>query len=112
MNFIDNLETFGSQIALQDENGNVISYEELAQKADSLSNKIGSKKRFIFVSSNNNIDTIIGYIAALRGGHAVLMLDSNLNASLSDDLIKHYKPNGIWADGGNGYQYTQFNCVY
>ena len=109
MNFIDNLETFGSQIALQDENGNVISYEELAQKADSLSNKIGSKKRFIFVSSNNNIDTIIGYIAALRGGHAVLMLDSNLNASLSDDLIKHYKPNGIWADGGNGYQYTQFS---
>jgi len=112
MNFIDNLETFGSQIALQDENGNVISYEELAQKADSLSNKIGSKKRFIFVSSNNNIDTIIGYIAGLRGGHAVLMLDSDLDASLLDKLIERYKPNGIWTDGGDGYKYTQLSEKY
>ena len=45
MSFIENLETFGSQTALQNENGDIVSYQDLARTADSLSEEIS------FVSS-------------------------------------------------------------
>jgi len=108
MSFIDNLETFGSQTALQNENGDIVSYQELAQRADSLSGEIGANKQFIFVKCDNNIDTILGYIAGLRGGHTVLMLDSSLDLALFEKLVIHYKPNGIWGCGDSGkYHYTK-----
>jgi len=112
MNFINNLESFGGQLALQDETGVTLTYTELAQKADSLAKIIGIDKRFIFVSCSNNIETIVGYIAGLRGGHVVLMFDSSLDASLLDKLIERYKPDGIWANGGDGYQYAQLSEKY
>ena len=87
MSFIENLETFGSQTALQNENGDIVSYQDLAQTADSLSEEIGNNKKFIFVKCDNNIDTILGYFAALRGGHAVLMLDSDLDLALFEKLV-------------------------
>ena len=108
MSFIENLETFGSQTALQNENGDIVSYQDLAQTADSLSEEIGDNKKFIFVKCDNNIDTILGYFAALRGGHAVLMLDSDLDLALFEKLVTHYKPNGIWSASDTGeYQYTK-----
>ena len=57
MSFIENLETFGSQAALQNENGDIVSYQNLALRADSLSEEIGDNKKFIFVKCDNNIDT-------------------------------------------------------
>lgn len=93
MNFIHNLADFGSQIALLDDTGKSLSYQDLTKKADILSEKIGSNKKFVVVKCKNNIKTIIAYIAALRGNHAVLMLDSELDASLSEHLMTHYKPN-------------------
>ncbi len=93
MSFIDKLEDFGLQIALLDDAGQSLSYQDLAKKVDILSARIGSNKKFIVVKCKNNIKTIIAYIAALRGDHAVLMLDSELDASLSKHLIAHYKPN-------------------
>lgn len=112
MSFINNLESFGARVALQDDKGSTLNYTELAQRADSLTKVIGANKQLILVSCNNNIDTIVGYIAGLRGGHAVLMLDSDLDASLLDKLIERYKPNGIWTDGGDGYKYTQLSEKY
>ena len=109
MSFISNLESFGTQIALQDDKGNFLSFTQLAKKADSLSKIIGCKKKFFFVSCNRNIDTVVGYVAGLRGGHAVLMLDSRLDASLLDKLIERYKPDGIWADGDEGYEYKRLS---
>ena len=108
MSFVEKLETFGSQTALQNENGDTVSYQDLAQRADSLSEEIGDNKQFIFLKCNNNINTILGYIAALRGGHPVLMLDSSLDLELFEKLVTLYKPNGIWgASDTSEYQYTK-----
>jgi len=109
MSFVDKLESFGNSVALQDEEGNIVSYLELSKRADALRNTIGTKKKFLFIICKNNIETIVGYIAGLMGGHAVLMLDSSMNRSLLDRLIEHYKPDGIWSDSGDGYKYVKFS---
>lgn len=107
MSFVQNLDAYGSSIALLENNGRSISYQDLAKEADRLSEKIGKKKRFFVVKCSNNIDTIIGYLAALRGGHAVLMMDSSLDISLLNKLIIHYQPDGIWEEAnGRCYEYT------
>jgi len=110
MSFIDNLESFGSNIAFAEDSGKTISYDELAKSSDILANEFGSEKQFIIIKCQNNIDTLLGYLAALRGGHAVLMLDSSLDESLHHKLISHYRPDGIWsANGANEYTYQKLS---
>ena len=106
MNFAHNLEQFKDNIALEDEEGTTLSYQELALKADVLANKIGQEKQFFIVKCRNNFDTIIAYLAALRGNHTVLMLDADLDTGLLDNLIACYQPNGLWESGADkNYHY-------
>jgi len=95
MSFANKLEDFGNQIALQEDTENFLTYKELAQRADILSDTIGKSKQFVVINCNNNINTIIAYMAALRGGHAALMIDSDLDSALFTNLVNHYKPDGI-----------------
>ena len=112
MSFALNLEQFKDNIALEDENGATLSYQELALKADILANKIGQQKQFFIVKCRNNFDTIIAFLAALRGNHAVLMLDADLDVGLLDNLIACYQPNGLWeSNADNSYHYTRLEST-
>lgn len=52
------------------------------------------------ILSTNTIGSLVGYLGALQTGHAVLLLDSNLNKTLLEDLIKRYQPEWIWGPVG------------
>jgi len=82
------------QISLVDTTiSKLVDYKELSIEAEKLSEKIKfSKKGLIFLFTTNNSESIITYIASLKSGNAVLLLDEKLNEEIRNGLIENYKP--------------------
>lgn len=95
--FWNSLLMYNNNIALIDANTNKsIRYYELDIESEKLAELIKlSKKGLIFLFTTNNSESIITYIAALKSGNAVLLLDEKLNDEIRNDLIKNYKPDFI-----------------
>lgn len=45
----------------------------------------------------NSIDTLVAYLAALRAGHAIFLLDANLHPALLSQLLEVYQPDWLFA---------------
>ena len=54
-------------------------------------------KSLAFVLCRNDPATVIGYLAALEAGHAVLLLDSAVRADVLSDLLTRYRPEMVLA---------------
>lgn len=94
--FDTRLELFSGRVALVTEDNNTFTYSELVQACDALNTKIGTEKQLLCVQSHMGVETIIGYLAGLRGNHTVMMLDAELNQELMDELLQTYQPDFIW----------------
>lgn len=82
-------------------------YRDLYKLADDLSRNFkGKYKKLIFILCDNNIESIIGYIASLRSNNAVCLLDSKINKELLEQLLKKFKPNYIWQHKKNNQNYS------
>lgn len=95
--FWQNFKQYKTKTALIDvTTGKVISYEELDVESEKLAEKLNIKsKSLIFLYTANNSGSVITYIAALKSGNAVLLLDEKLNDEIRTGLIKNYKPDFI-----------------
>jgi acyl-CoA synthetase (AMP-forming)/AMP-acid ligase II len=96
MTYFQQLQSYGNNLALTDESGRSLTYRHLASECDALAQRLGNGKKLVFIKCENNLETIIGYLAALRGGHTALMLANDLDDSLRQKLISCYQPNCIW----------------
>lgn len=76
--------------ALIDASG-VVTYDQLARRIDRLAVRLASsEKRLAAVIANNDVPSIIAYLALLRAGHAVLLLSPGLPAF--GNLLTAYHP--------------------
>lgn len=71
------LERHGDAPALLTADGAVVTYAELAARADAWAAKLGPGRRFVALLVRNDIASIIAYVGALRAGHPVLLLDAD-----------------------------------
>lgn len=116
--FWNNLKDFSAKTALVDTAiDKSITYSELEKEASELSEKIRLPfKGLVFLFTTNNAESVITYIAALKSGNAVLLLDEKLNDEIRNGLIENYKPDyiitstklisGIYA---NNFKYDSLN---
>lgn len=72
--FWRDLGRFGDTTAVICENGERISYVELAARADDFARRLGEERRLVAVEAHNSLEALCGYLGALRGGHPVLLL--------------------------------------
>jgi acyl-coenzyme A synthetase/AMP-(fatty) acid ligase len=98
-----------SSVALIDSvSGRKISYRELDEMVQELVGTVFARsKQLVLVFCNNRPADIVVYLAALRAGHAVLLLESKLEASLRQELIHIYLPD-LLADGAETYAYAGY----
>jgi len=85
-------------IAIVPEDGPTLTYAELADLTDGFSHRLGPVKRLILVQALNSTETIIAYLAALAGGHAVI-----LSAEINDALVSTFMPDAIYRLGVDGW---------
>ena len=96
MFFLD-FDRFGTQTAFI-ENDKVLNYEALEKAVTLFCNKLPQKKQLIAFIMHRNIDSVIAYLACLRMGHSVLMIDPSRTQAQKERLFDIYKPNFIYDD--------------
>lgn len=67
-----------------------------------------AEKQVLFLFCRNRISSVLWYLAAVEAGHAVALLDDNLEESTKAKLIEHYGPGLIVTEGDvRGYGYRK-----
>ncbi len=66
--------------------------DEVARRQELLA---GSEKRLLFLFCRNDLSSVAWYLAAMEGGHAVALLNDQLDAQLAADLVSLYRPDWV-----------------
>lgn len=73
------------------------SYKELRELIGQYS-FASDQKELVLLLCDNNVGTVAAYLAALRQGHAVMLMSASTNKELLDGIVKAYRPK--WIIGG------------
>jgi acyl-CoA synthetase (AMP-forming)/AMP-acid ligase II len=75
-----------------------MTYAELGRRADDFAGKIGGsdRKRLGAILCRNAPEAIIAYLAALRCGDAMMLLDGQTNPALLQAILERYQPEWMY----------------
>lgn len=94
----DSFARYGARTALFDAQGRAVSYATLhAARRRAGAALAGRGKKLVFVPCRNDLESIVGYVAAVGAGHAVMMADAAMPSDLRDRLLDIYDPDCVWA---------------
>lgn len=79
--FASDLARFGDRAALITATA-VITYAELDQRVADVAERIGTHRKLIMLAARNNTDSVVSYLAALRGGHPILLASGATDAAV------------------------------
>ncbi|WP_257879613.1 AMP-binding protein [Kocuria flava] len=79
--------------------GSVLSYAELAERVEQCAARLGTERRLVLLAADGELDTLVGYLAALSGGHPVLLAPGDKPAALAS-LTAAYDPDVVLRPGG------------
>ena len=99
--FFWQLERHGDRAALLTEEGEAISYFELARKADASVAHL-SGRQLVLLKVQNTVDAVAAYLGALRGGHCVLMVPAEIASDRLEALCNTFNPS-VCLDSGKGF---------
>jgi long-chain acyl-CoA synthetase len=96
--FFNGLEYFSNSIVFSTKSEE-ITYGDLLNDIERFSIHFKIRK-LAFLTCENSIESILGYLACLRKGVIPLMIGSSIDEDLLLNLIDTYKPNFIWTNRG------------
>ncbi|KCZ95442.1 acyl-CoA synthetase [Hyphomonas hirschiana VP5] len=92
MGFWRELEVFGNAVALE-EGQHSVTYREPATLCDRFSDKLPAFRQLVAIQACNRVDAIVAYLACLRSGHPVILLNDE---SISDGrILSIYQPDWL-----------------
>ncbi len=97
--FIDSWATAGGERALI-VGDHQLSYAELDRLIDARCVDLGDTRRLVLIESENQLDPLVTYLAALRGRHVVMMVPPGPTI---DDLVASYRPDTILRPSDEGW---------
>jgi acyl-CoA synthetase (AMP-forming)/AMP-acid ligase II len=71
--------------------GRVVDRGELRQLVDAVAEELEGPRRLVMVAAANRLESVVGYLAALREGHAVLLVAADTGPA-SATLMEAYDP--------------------
>ena len=98
--FFEKLDIFNDNIAIHDVSSNIsITYTQLETLVCKRISEYGVSRKLVFIEATNSLQTVVDYLACLRGKHVTYLLE-DLNDERTKALIKHYKPNLLISKNG------------
>jgi acyl-CoA synthetase (AMP-forming)/AMP-acid ligase II len=97
--FAMDLPRHGGRAALVTEAGEV-SYRDLAARVATARSQLGGGRRLVMVAATSSVDAVVTYLAALAGGHPVLLVRGDAGAA--GDLLARYDPDVIASEDARG----------
>ena len=92
--FVEQFGVHGGRPAVVTPAGAVVSYSQLAQKISDLSARLGAQKRLVAICAENNLESLVAYLGALAGGHAVILLPGQ-DQNQYKSLLQRYAPDVV-----------------
>lgn len=77
----------------------VLSYRELASRVDAVAASLGTERRLVVLAARNDLDSLVGYLAALSAGHPLLLAPADKPDALAS-LVAAYDPDVMLRSGG------------
>lgn len=96
MNWLWDFGAFGKKVALIDDTGVTVRYDELAALQNELSDAVGSGELTMMLCENS-IGAIWGYAALLNGGHPMLLVSAALPQDMRRQIMNTYRPGLVFA---------------
>ncbi|MET3143524.1 UNVERIFIED_ORG: acyl-CoA synthetase (AMP-forming)/AMP-acid ligase II [Arthrobacter sp. UYEF2] len=93
LHFAANLADNGDRTAVATSNG-VLTYRELADRVGELGRRLGTERRLVALTAGNDVDSLVGYLAAMAAGHPLILLPADKPAAL-ESLVAAYDPDVI-----------------
>jgi hypothetical protein len=90
VDFYQSIERFDDRVALI-ASDQLVTYEELAARADQYGRNLGTVRSLVFVEARNEVASIAAYLGALRAGHAVYLFGEG-DRSWLESLVQRYCP--------------------
>ena len=75
-----------------------VTYRELAGRVEAVAARLGPGRRLVALAAANDLDSLVGYLAALVAGHPLLLLPAGRPAAL-DPLVAAYDPDVVLRPG-------------
>lgn len=104
-----NFEQFKNDVAIIDEYGTDVSYEDLIEFGDKVASVI-SERSLVFVMCTNSIGSVAGYASFVNKGMVSVLLNAHLEKELLDNLVETYKPEYIWVPTEMCTEYEKYNA--
>lgn len=90
------LTSFSSNVACILPGGESYTYSDLARMSQELKDHLESRT-LTFCLCENNVESLIGYIACVENGNAILLLDAHIDSQALAHLYETYQPQYVWA---------------
>lgn len=84
------------------EDGRWHTYADVASDVEALAERLPAMRSLAFCFCRINMRTVVNYLACLRAGHAVALLDAALHPSARLVLIERYQPELLLSTGDDG----------
>jgi acyl-CoA synthetase (AMP-forming)/AMP-acid ligase II len=98
--FAADLASYGNRPAILTDTL-TLTYRELAERVDDLAVRLGTERRLVALAAANDVESLVAYLAALAGGHPLILLPEDKPAAL-ESLVAAYDPDVI-VRSGNGH---------
>lgn len=85
------------------EDGQRVTYRELAERADAVAQTLGVVRRLVLVEVTNALEPLIAYLGALRGGHPVILAAAGGD---HERLLETFQPDAHFRRQADGWQMT------
>jgi len=90
---VGGLSGFGANTAIVAD-GERLTYAELVHRVAKMARRLGFTRRLTLVAMSNTVESVVGYLAALAAGHAVILADARQEAEI-EELIERYDPDTV-----------------
>ena len=98
-------------IALIQESGCEVTYGELKEYSESLSDHIPDRC-LVFCLCNNSLASVVGYVAFINAGIVPLLLDESVDREMLNNLVSAYKPEYFWVPSSMIELFEGCNSLY
>ena len=75
-----------------------LSYRELADLVDAAAARLGPVRRLVLLAAQNDLDSLVAYLAALSSGHPLILVPADKPGSV-DSIAAAYRPDVILRSG-------------
>ena len=84
-----------ARLAIKDNEGNNLTYGELAEEVEAFS-KLCLSRSVVFILCKNTVGSVLGYLGFIEGEVVPLVLSSKIEKGLLDALLNEYVPAYLW----------------